>query len=257
MTKIHPSAVISSSALIGEDCYIGPYCIIGDHVVIGDRCRLHSHVVIDGYTTVGANNEFFPFASIGLKTQDLKWKGGITYTKIGCGNTFRECVTVNSGTAPGESTIIGDRNLIMAYCHIAHNCVLGNEIIISNGLAMAGHVVVEDMAVISGLVTIHQFVRVGTLSIIGGSSKVNQDVPPYLMVDGNPVRARTLNKVGLERHNISHAVQLQLKHAYRLIFRSGMAIDNAVNQLEEEGTLLPETEHLINFVRNSPRGVCK
>lgn len=258
MTEIHPTAVIAQGAKIGADCIIGPYCVIGEHVELGDRCHLRSHVVIDGATTLGTDNEIYPFASLGLRTQDLKWKGGTTYTKIGNHNTLREYVTVNSGTGDGESTIIGDNNLIMAYCHVAHNCVLGNNIIISNGLAMAGHVTVDDYAVISGLVTIHQFVRIGTMSMTGGSSKVNQDVPPYMMVDGNPVKTRTLNRVGLERRGVSPEAQSQLKHAFRVIFRSGLAFDNAIQQLEAElPNMLPEVRGLITFIRNSPRGVAR
>lgn len=257
MTEIHPTAVIAPGAKIGADCLIGPYCVIGEHVELGDRCHLHSHVVVDGYTTLGTDNQIFPFAALGLQSQDLKWRGGKTYTKIGNHNTLRECVTIHSGTGEGETTSIGDQNLIMAYCHVAHNCVLGSNIIISNGLAMAGHVMVEDFAVISGLVTIHQFVRIGTMSITGGSSKVNQDVPPYVMADGNPVRPRALNKVGLERRGVSPEAQLQLKRAYKLLFRSGLALDNSVAELESQGELLPEVRHLIDFVQHSPRGVCR
>lgn len=257
MTEIHPTAIIAPGAQIGVDCLVGPYCVIGEHVQLGDRCHLHSHVVVDGYTTIGSDNNFYPFTSIGLRTQDLKWKGGKTYTKIGSYNTFRETVTVNSGTGNGETTEIGDHNLIMAYCHVAHNCVLGNRIIISNGLAMAGHVHVEDDAVISGLVTIHQFVRIGKMSITGGSSKVNQDVPPYMMADGNPVRTRTINKVGLERHGITPEAQAQLKHACWVLFRSKLAFDNAIQKLESEMTLLPEVRYLVDFIKNSPRGVCR
>lgn len=257
MTEIHPTAVIAPEAKIGTDCVIGPYCVIGKNVELGDRCRLHSHVVIDGYTTLGTDNEIFPFASLGMKSQDLKWRGGITYTRIGNRNTLREAVTVNSGTGEGEVTQIGDNNLIMAYCHVAHNCCLGNHIIISNGLAMAGHVTVEDYAVISGLVTVHQFVRIGTMAIIGGSSKATQDVPPYVMADGNPVRPRGLNKVGLTRRGVSAEAQLQLKRAYKLFFRSGMALDNSIKELESQGPLLPEAQHLVDFIKNSPRGVCR
>ena len=184
-------------------------------------------------------------------------RGGITYTRIGNRNTLREAVTVNSGTGEGEATVIGDNNLIMAYCHVAHNCCLGNHIIISNGMAMAGHVTVEDYAVISGLVTIHQFVRIGTMAIIGGSSKTTQDVPPYVMADGNPVRPRALNRVGLERRGVSLEAQAQLKQAYKLLFRSGMALDNSIQQLESRQDLLPEVEHLVNFIKGSPRGVCR
>ncbi|MGI8966812.1 MAG: acyl-ACP--UDP-N-acetylglucosamine O-acyltransferase, partial [Limisphaerales bacterium] len=173
---IHPSAVIHPKAQIGDGCQIGPYCVIGENVILGKNCILRSHVVIDGHTTLGNGNEIFPFASIGLKTQDLKWKGGLTRTQIGNENTFREYVTVHSATGDGETTCIGSNNHILAYAHIAHNCLLGNHIIISNVGTLAGHVVVEDYAVIGGLAAVHQFCRIGKMAIIGGCSKVVQDV---------------------------------------------------------------------------------
>src|SRR5678815_69219 len=207
---VHPSAVIHPKAQVGPDCEIGPYCVIGEHVVLGARCRLHSHVVIDGHTRLGQGNEIFPFASIGLKTQDLKWKGGTTRTQIGDNNTFREYVTIHSATADGEVTRVGSRNHILAYCHLAHNVVLGNNVIMSNVATLAGHVLVEDHAIIGGLAAIHQFCRIGAYSIIGGCSKVVQDVPPYMLADGNPAVTRTINKVGLERNNISEEAQSAL-----------------------------------------------
>src|SRR5215470_15990040 len=157
MTSIHSTAVIHRKAQIGDDCEIGPYCLIGEHVSLGPRCRLHSHVVIDGHTTLGQGNEIFPFASIGLKTQDLKWKGGTTRTEIGDNNTFRESVTVNSATSDGEITRVGSHNHILAYSHVAHNVTVGNHVIMSNVATLAGHVLVEDYAVVGGLAAIHQF----------------------------------------------------------------------------------------------------
>jgi len=162
------TAIIHRSAEIGADCDIGPYCVIGEHVSLGPRCRLHSHVVIDGYTSLGSDNEIFPFASIGLKTQDLKWKGGITRTEIGNHNTFREYVTVHSATGDGEVTKVGSCNHILAYCHLAHNVMLGDHIIMSNVASLAGHVTMEDHAVVGGLAAVHQFCRIGRMSIIGG-----------------------------------------------------------------------------------------
>src|SRR4029079_243459 len=169
---VHPTAVIHPKARIGEGCDIGPYCVVGENVELGPRCRLHSHVVIDGHTRLGAENEIFPFASIGLKTQDLKWKGGITRTEIGDENTFRESVTIHSATSDGEATVVGSKNHILAYCHLAHNVVLGNQIIMSNVASLAGHVMVEDHAVLGGLCAAHQFCRIGKMSIVGGCSKV-------------------------------------------------------------------------------------
>jgi UDP-N-acetylglucosamine acyltransferase len=253
----HPTAVIHPDAQIGANCRIGPYCVIGEHVVLGDGCQLHSHVVIGGHTTLGRGNEIFPFASIGLKTQDLKWKGGLTRTQIGDENTFRESVTVHSATGDGEITVIGSHNQILAYCHLAHNAKLGDHIIISNVGTLAGHVIVEDYAVIGGLVAIHQFCRIGRMSIIGGCSKVVQDVVPYMMADGNPTRTRTINKVGMERHGISTQAQAALKRAYKILFREGLTIPNALALIEAELPPLAEVQHLVEFTRASERGISK
>ncbi len=254
---IHSSAVIHPKAQLGADCEIGPYCVIGEHVTLGARCRLHSHVVIDGHTKLGEENEIFPFASIGLKTQDLKWKGGITRTEIGDHNTFREYVTIHSATSDGEVTVVGSHNHILAYCHLAHNVTLGNHIIMSNVATLAGHVTVEDRAVIGGLAAVHQFCRIGKFSMIGGCSKVVQDVPPFMMADGNPARTRTINKVAMERHGVSEEAQNVLKSAYKILFRGGLAIPNALAKVEAELPQLPEIVHLVQFVRASERGIGK
>jgi UDP-N-acetylglucosamine acyltransferase len=254
---IHPTAVIHPGARIGSNCSVGPYCVVGEHVQLGDECVLHSHVVIEGHTILGRKNEIFPFASIGHKTQDLKWKGGITRTEIGDSNTFRESVTVNSATADGEVTRIGSNNHILAYCHIAHNVVLGSHIVMSNVGTLAGHVTVEDYAVIGGLVAIHQFCRVGKHSMIGGCSKVVQDVPPFMLADGNPAETRTINKIGMERRGISDEAQAALRQAFKLLFREGMTISNAVSKIETECPQLPEIAHLVNFVKTSERGISK
>lgn len=254
---IHPTAVIHSKAQIGSGCEIGPYCVIGEHVALGEKCKLHSHVVIDGHTKLGRRNEIFPFASIGLKTQDLKWKGGVTRTEIGDGNTFREYVTIHSATADGEVTRVGSHNHILAYCHIAHNCTLGDKIIMSNVATLAGHVTVEDFAVIGGLAAIHQFCRIGKMSMIGGCSKVVQDVPPFMMADGNPAETRVVNKVGMERNGISDEAQGALKQAYKILFREGLTISNAIAKVGKKLPLLPEVKHLIQFVRASERGISK
>lgn len=254
---IHPTAVIHPGAKIGAECEIGPYCVIGEHVELGDGCRLHSHVVIDGCTTLGKHNEIFPFASIGLKTQDLKWKGGITRTQIGDHNTFREYVTVHSATGDGETTVIGSHNHILAYCHMAHNVVLGDHIIMSNVATLAGHVTVEDHAVIGGLAAVHQFCRIGKMAIIGGCSKVVQDIPPFMLADGNPAVARTINKVGLERNGVSAEAQAALKQAYRILCRDGLTVSNALDRIAAELPAVPEIQHLVAFVRASERGIAR
>jgi UDP-N-acetylglucosamine acyltransferase len=254
---IHKTAVIHPKARLGNGCKIGPYCVIGEHVVLGPRCKLHSHVVIGGHTKLGKENELFPFASIGLKTQDLKWKGGVTRTAIGDHNTFREYVTVHSATGDGEVTVVGSHNHILAYCHVAHNVTLGDHIIMSNVATLAGHVTVEDHAVIGGLAAVHQFCRIGKLSMIGGCSKVVQDVPPFMIADGNPAETRTINKVGMERNGISEKAQTALRQAYKILFREGLTIPNALAKIKKKLPPLPEIKHLINFVKSSERGISK
>jgi UDP-N-acetylglucosamine acyltransferase len=253
----HPTAIVHPKANIGPGCEIGPYCVIGEHVALGGKCKLHSHVVIDGHTKLGKENEIFPFASIGLKTQDLKWKGGVTRTEIGDGNTFREYVTIHSATGDGEVTRVGSRNTILAYCHVAHNCALGSHIIMSNVATLAGHVTVEDYAVIGGLAAVHQFCRVGKMAMIGGCSKVVQDVPPFMMADGNPAETRTVNKTGMERNGVSEEAQSALRQAYKILFREGLTVSNAIVKVEKKLPPTPEIRHLIQFVRASERGISK
>lgn len=254
---IHPTAVIHPGAQIGADCHIGPYCVLGEFVVLGEGCRLHSHVVIDGHTRLGARNEIFPFVSLGLKTQDLKWKGGITRLEIGNDNVFREGVTVHSATAENTATIIGHHNLLLIHAHVAHDCLLGDHIIMSGFAGLAGHVVVEDHAIFGGYVAVHQFCRIGCHSMMGGCSKIVQDVPPYMIVDGNPGETRAVNKVGLERRGFSEEAREALKLAHKILFREDLAISNALTKIEAEVPLLPEVRHLVEFVRRSERGISK
>jgi UDP-N-acetylglucosamine acyltransferase len=253
---VHSTAIIHPKAQIGDGCEIGPYCIIGEHVELGPGCRLHSHVVIGGHTRLGQGNEIFPFASIGLRTQDLKWKGGVTRTEIGDHNTIRECVTIHSATGDGEATVIGSHNNILASSHIAHNVVMGSRVIVSMA-ALAGHVVVEDCALVGGLAAVHQFCRIGTMAMIAGCAKVVQDVAPYMIVDGNPAETRTINKIGLERNGVSEEGQTALRQAYKILFRDGLTTPNALARIEKELPALPELQHLVQFVRASERGISK
>lgn len=257
MSEIHPTAVIQEGARIGEGCRIGPYCVIGPNVILGAGCELHSHVVIDGHTEIGSENTFYPFASIGLRTQDLKWDGGTTWTRVGSNNTFREYVTIHSATADGDATVIGSHNNLLAYTHVAHDCQLGDHIIMSNVGTLAGHVIVEDRAIVGGLAAVHQFCRIGTMSIIGGCSKVVQDVPPYMMVDGNPAAMRTLNKEGLKRNGVNEDTQKSMRQAYRILFRSEQTFTNAVKQVRADVATSPELEHLLAFIESSERGIAK
>jgi len=253
----HPTAIVHPTASIADGCEIGPYCIVEEHAVLGARCRLHSHVVIGTHTVVGVENEFFPFACIGQKSQDLKWKGGTTWLRIGDHNTFREFATAHRATADGGTTVIGSHNTLLACTHVAHDCRLGDHIIMSNVATLAGHVTVEDHAVIGGLAAVHQFCRIGRMAIIGGCSKVVQDVPPFMLADGNPAETRTLNKVGLERNGATAEVQDALKKCHKLLFREGLTVANALAKIEADVKPLPEVLHLVAFIRASERGISK
>ncbi len=257
MSEIHSTAVIEEGAQIGDGCRIGPYCVIGADVTLGTGCKLHSHVVMGGRSEIGKGNEFFPFCSIGLKTQDLKWDGGISGTRIGSNNTFREYVTIHSATADGDVTVVGSHNNLLAYTHVAHDCQLGDHIIMSNVGTLAGHVMVEDRAIIGGLAAVHQFCRIGTMSIIGGCSKVVQDIPPYMMADGNAAVTRALNKEGLKRNEVAEEAQKSLKQAHRILFRENLTMANAVEKAKAEVPACPELNHLLDFIQSSERGIAK
>jgi UDP-N-acetylglucosamine acyltransferase len=254
---IHPTAIVDSHAQIGDGCEIGPYCIVGPNVKLGEGSRLHSHVVLDGLTTIGPRCEFYPFACIGMKTQDLKHTGGKCYLDIGSDNVFREHVTVHTATDDGGVTRIGSHGNFLAYSHVAHDCRVGNHVIFSNCGTLAGHVLVEDYAVVGGLAAIHQFCRIGTMAIIGGCAKVVQDVPPYMIADGNPAETRGVNKVGLERHGVSDEVQRGLRDAYKIMFREGLTTSNALDTVIAKVPPSSELAHLIDFCRKSERGIAR
>ena len=254
---VHSSAVIHPKAQVGPGCEVGPFCVIGEHVTLGENCRLHSHVVIDGHTKLGQGNEIFPFASIGLKTQDLKWKGGVTRLEIGDRNVFREGVTIHSATDDGDATVVGSDNLLLTYVHIAHDCVLGNHIIMSGYAGLAGHVMVEDHAILGGYTAVHQFCRVGRLAMTGGCSRIPQDVPPFMIVEGNPAETRAVNKIGLQRNGVSDEAQTALRSAYKILFREELSVTNALAKIEKDLPPLPEIQHLVQFVRASERGIIK
>ncbi len=256
-TQIHPTAIIDPTAQIGENCQIGPYCVIGANVELGPDCWLQHHVSINGPSKVGRSNRFFPFSSIGQLTQDLKYAGEPTYLEIGDGNTFREFVTVNRGTAPGSITRIGSGGNFLSYVHIAHDCIVGDNVIFSNNGTLAGHVEVGDNVVIGGLTAIHQFCRIGAHALTGGCSKIVQDVPPFMIADGNPAKVRSYNKVGIERHGFSEQTQRAIKDAYRLIYRSSLNLQQAVEQIRCDLPETPEIAQIVAFVTSSPRGIIK
>ena len=253
-TLIHPTAVIHPGAQLHPTVQVGPYVVVGEQVKVGSETVLGAHVVLEGPMEIGARNHIFPHAVIGSEPQDLKYNGAASWVKIGDGNRIREYVTINRATGADEATEIGNNNLLMAYVHIAHNCVIENSVVIANALAMAGHVHIESQAVIGGAVGIHQFVHIGRLAMVGGMSRIDRDVPPYMLVEGNPVRVRSLNLVGLKRSGIAEANQGQafqtLKKAYRILYRSGLSLNQAIEQLD----LLADNEqiqHLRRFLQMS------
>ncbi len=254
---IHPTAIIDPAARLGADLHIGPYCVIGPDVELGDHCWLQHHISLSGPTRIGPGNRFHAFGSIGQQTQDLKYSTEPTCLVIGEGNTFREFVTVHRGTAPGSCTRVGNRGNFLAYSHIAHDCLVGDDVIFSNNGTLAGHVEVGDRAVIGGLTAIHQFCRIGRLALTGGCSKIVQDVPPFMIADGNPAVIRGINKIGLERAGIPAETMSQIKEAYRILYRTELSLREAVKQMRSSLSSLPEIDHLIEFVETSERGIVR
>jgi len=256
MVNIHETAIIGNNVELGENVTIGPYCIINSNVKIGDNCELQSHVVIDEYTTIGKNCKIFHSAVLGTIPQDLKFAGEFSELIIGDNNIIREFVMINRGTKGGiGKTIINNNNLIMAYVHIAHDCVIGNNCIIANMVQFAGHVVVEDGAVIGGMSAIHQFVKIGSLAMIGGMSGVSLDVAPYTLAVGNRAKLNGLNLVGLKRNGFSLSEIEKLKEAYRVIFRSNLRFDEAYERLKDSTS--KHVIDMIEFLRKSERGFCR
>ena len=253
MTRIHPTAVVHPSAELDPTVQIGPYAIIGENVKIGAGSTVGAHAIIEGPTIIGVGNQIFPGAAIGLDSQDLKYKGGETWVKIGNYNRIREYVTINRATGSGEATVIGDHNLLMAYVHVAHNCTIENNVKIANATSLAGDVYVESDAVISGVLGIHQFVRVGRLSMIGGMTRIQRDVPPFTIVEGTPARVRSLNFVGLERSGYAPEEIAILKKAFRTLYYSHKTISQSLDDLD----LFPGYEsiqQLQRFLRQSIDG---
>jgi UDP-N-acetylglucosamine acyltransferase len=258
MRKIHATAIIDSKAELGEDVEIGAYCVIGAGVSIGNRTRIRSHAVVEGRTTIGRNNTIFQFASVGSIPQDLKYKGEPSELIIGDDNTIREFVSLNPGTAGGGMmTRVGNGNLLMMYCHIAHDCRLGDRNIVANGATLGGHVVVEDFVIIGGLVGVHQFVRIGSGAIIGAGSMVSKDVPPFCNATGDRAKLHGLNITGLRRRGFDDGKIDTLRKAYRLIFNSKLRTKDALARVREEIPSVTEVEQLVQFIANSQRGVCR
>lgn len=254
---IHPTSVIDPEAKIAPDVVVGPYCVIGPDVTVAAGCRLQNHVTICGPVKIGAGNRFYSYCSIGQQTQDLKYNGEPTYLEIGDNNCFREFVTVNRATAAGAVTHIGNRGNFLAYSHIAHDCIVEDDVIFSNNGTLGGHVLVQQYAIIGGLTAIHQFCRIGKFSIMGGCSKIVQDVPPYMIADGNPAVIRGINVVGLERRSVSHEVIRVLKESYRILYRSDLNTKQAVAELDRSFSDVPEVRELVEFIEKSERGIIR
>jgi UDP-N-acetylglucosamine acyltransferase len=256
--SVHPTAVIDPKAEIGVDATIGPYCVIGPDVVLGAGCWLQNHVTLCGPTRIGARNRFHAYCSIGQQTQDLKYAGEPTYLEIGDENVFREFVTVNRATGKGNTTRIGNQGNFLAYSHIAHDCDVGHRVIFSNNGTLGGHVIVQEYAVLGGLTAVHQFCRIGKHSITGGCTKIVQDVPPYMIVDGNPAEARGINLVGLERRGFSPDAIRALKEAYRVLYRAKLNTKQALEELARNGLAeTTEVRDLIQFIESSQRGIVR
>lgn len=257
MAEIHPSAIVSPKAELADDVVVGPFSIIGDGATVGSGCQIANNVLLDGKVTIGKDCKLLPGAVVGTIPQDLKYKGEETEVVIGDNNIIREYATINRGTTASGRTVVGNGNLIMAYAHIAHDCRIRDNTILANAVTMAGHIVVEDFAIVGGLTPIHQFCRIGTHSIVGGLSRINKDVPPYSKVAGIPTKVYGLNIVGLTRRNFPKDVIANLKRAFRIIFRGGLNTTQALARVREEVDLIPEVEYLLDFISKTERGILK
>jgi UDP-N-acetylglucosamine acyltransferase len=252
-TLIHPTAIVHPSAEVHPTVAVGAFAIIGAGVKIGAATKIGDRVTIEGLTEIGSGNRIFPNAVIGAEPQDLKYKGADSWVRIGDNNVIRECVTINRATEEGEVTRIGDGNLLMAYVHVAHNCLLENDLVIANNVALAGHVKIESKVTIGGVLGVHQFVQIGKMAMVGGMSRIDRDVPPFMLVEGNPAKVRSLNLVGLKRKGLSAAEIHELKEAFRLLYKSKFSFTEAVENLHSLGDG-KYIQHLQSFLKLSLSG---
>jgi UDP-N-acetylglucosamine acyltransferase len=255
--QIHPTAIIDPGAELGRGCVVGPYCIIGAGVVLGPECWLQHHVTLSGPMRAGARNKFWAYCSIGQQTQDLKYRGEPTYLEIGEENSFREFVTVNRSTTAEGKTRVGSCGNFLAYSHIGHDCTVGDAVVFSNNGTLAGHVQVGDHAIMGGLTAVHQFCRIGRFAITGGCSKIVQDVPPFMIADGNPAEIRGINLVGLERNGFGPESVKHVKEAFRLIYRSKYNTRQAVEAIGKELPASEEITQILEFIASSERGIIR
>src|SRR5438477_2280873 len=255
--QIHPTAIVDPKAEIGAGAIVGPYCVIGTDVVLGANCWLQNHVTLVGPMHAGSGNKFYAYCSIGQQTQDLKYQGEPTYLEIGDENTFREFVTVNRSTTSEGKTRVGNGGNFLAYSHIGHDCTVGNGVVFSNNGTLAGHVQVGDSAVMGGLTAVHQFCRIGRFAITGGCSKIVQDVPPFMIADGNPAEIRGINLIGLERKNFPPESVKLIKEAFRLIYRSKYNTRQAIEAIRNQIAPRQEIAQIIEFIETTDRGIIR
>lgn len=256
--KIHPTAIVDPDAIIGTGVEIGPFTIIGPNVQIGDGTKIGPRVVIEGWTVIGKNNKIYAGAIIGNEPQDLKFRGEKTHLFIGDNNVIREYATISRGTVGGlGETRIGSNNMIMSYVHLAHDCQVGSNVVMSHASGIAGHVTIEDRVVLGGLVGIHQFTKIGRMAMVGAHTMVTKDVPPYIIVDGNPAKPYGINIVGLRRNGLSPQLRMDIKRAYKILYRSNLNVAQAIEQMEQELPGNEEIDHLLRFLRSADRGICR
>jgi UDP-N-acetylglucosamine acyltransferase len=256
--SVHPTAIVHPAARLAEGVEIGPYSIIGEHVAIGKDTKIAAHVVIEGWTTIGERNHIYPFSSIGMAPQDIGYKNEETYLIIGNDNVIRESATIHRATTKEDrKTEIGDKNFLMAYSHVAHDCKLGNNIIMANSVALGGHIIIDDYAIIGGIVAVHQFVRIGSYCMIGGGSAVVLDIPPYVSAAGIHAKLYGLNLIGLKRRGFGDEAINNIKKVYRIIFRSGLMLEDALKKAEAEMPDSGEVKYFIDFIRNTRRGITR
>jgi UDP-N-acetylglucosamine acyltransferase len=255
--QIHPTAIVGPGAEIGAGTIIGPYCIIAAEVAIGPECWLQHHVTLSGPMRTGRRNKFYAYCSIGQQTQDLKYQSEPTYLEIGDENTFREFVTINRSTLSDGKTRVGSRGNFLAYSHIGHDCVVGDGVVFSNNATLAGHVQIGDDAVMGGLTAVHQFCRIGRFAITGGCSKIVQDVPPFMIADGNPAKVRGINLIGLERKGFPSDNLKPIKEAFRLIYRSKLNTHQAIEAIRKDLPPNEEITQIVDFIESSERGIIR
>jgi UDP-N-acetylglucosamine acyltransferase len=256
-TAIHPAAFVDDRAELGQGVVVEPGAVVGPHVRIGDRTRVGSHALVTGWTRVGHDCDLHHGAVVGSPPQDLKYSGEPSFLEVGDHNVVREYVTMNLATEPGAVTRVGSHCLLMAYAHVAHNCQLGDHVIVANSVQMGGYVTIEDWAIVGGGSVVHQFVRLGCHSLVGGGSRVVQDIAPFTRAAGNPPRLAGVNSVGLERRGFSREVRQSLDRCYRILFRGGVTVEEAVAAMRARFPGVPEVEHLARFAETSARGLTR